>query len=75
MVASVKGQGLSLSTKMTVREVENRLRKTFPGLSSEVTESIVSVFEEAEYSLHPITRSAYEKMYRAVQEVNQQVRK
>jgi hypothetical protein len=70
MVASAKAQGLILSTKMTARNVENRLRKAFPDLSSEVTGSLVSVFEEANYSLHPVSRLEYERMYRAVEEVN-----
>jgi hypothetical protein len=73
MVGSVKGQGLTLSSKMTVREVENRLRKAFPDLSSEITSSLISVFEEANYSLHPVSRPEYEKMYRAVGEVNEQI--
>jgi hypothetical protein len=70
MIESLKIKGLTLSPKMTAREVENRLRKAFPDLSREVTEYLVSVFEEANYSLHLISRPAYEKMYRAVQEVN-----
>jgi hypothetical protein len=73
MVGSVKVQGLTLSPKMTVREVEYRLRKAYPDLSGEVTNSLISVFEEANYSLHPISRPEYEKMYRAVGEVEEQI--
>jgi hypothetical protein len=75
MVGSVKGQGLTLSLKMTVREVEYRLRKAFPDLTGEVTSSLISVFEEANYSLHPVSRREYERMYRAVEEINERVRR
>jgi hypothetical protein len=33
------------------------------------------VFEKANYSLHPVSRPAYEKMFKAVQQVVYHVRK
>jgi hypothetical protein len=75
MLLSLKSQGLSLTPKMTAREVEIRLRKGSPSLSSDISNTLVSVFEEANYSLHPIARSAYEKMFKAVQQVVYHVRK
>ncbi len=69
MLASLKIHGVLLIPKMTAREVETRLMKAFPSLSSNITSTLVSVFEEANYSLHPISRPAYEQMFRVVQEI------
>jgi len=55
--------------KMTARDVERHLVKTVPTLPEEVIDNLVTVFEEANYSLHPITRPAYEKMFLSVQEI------
>lgn len=73
MLASLKSHGFSLTPEMTVREVEIRLGKAYPALSVNTTYTLVSVFEEANYSLHPIARPAYEIMFMAVQEITKQV--
>lgn len=73
MLAYLKTQGISLSVKMTVRDLVRHLEKTIPTLPGEVIDSLVSVFEEANYSLHPIGRSAYEKMFLAVNEIGKMV--
>jgi hypothetical protein len=75
MLASLKSQDISLTSKMTAREVEIRLWKAYPALSADITNNFVCVFEEANYSLHPIARPAYEKMFKAVQQVVYHVRK
>jgi hypothetical protein len=75
MLVTLKLKGLSLTPKMTAREVERRLQQAFPSLTSDVTSSLVSAFEEANYSLHPIARSAYEKMFTVVKEIEKQILK
>jgi len=75
MLASLKSHGFSLTPEMTAREVEAGLRQAYPAISSETTNTLVSVFEEANYSLHLIARPAYEKMFKAVQEVVRHVQK
>jgi hypothetical protein len=75
MLVILKSQGFSLTPKMTVREIERRLQQAYPALPNEVTSSLVWIFEEANYSLHLIARPAYEKMFKAVQEVVRHVQK
>ncbi len=75
MLAALKSQGFPLTSKMTAREVEIRLGKAYPTLSADTTNSLVSVFEEANYSLHPIARSAYERMFKVVQEIAQRIKR
>jgi hypothetical protein len=69
MVRILRARGVALSTRMTAREVENRLVGSMPNLSRDAVTGLVSVFEEANYSLHSISRSSYEKMYLALTEV------
>jgi hypothetical protein len=73
MLATLKSQGFPLTSKMTAREVEARLSRAYPALSNETTNTLVSVFEEANYSLHPIARPSYEKMFLAVKKIEQQI--
>jgi hypothetical protein len=75
MLASLESQDFSFTPRMTVREVEARLWQVYPALSSGITNTLVTVFEEANYSLHPIARPAYEKMFRAVKEVEKHILK
>jgi len=73
MLVLLKSQGFPLTFKMTVREVDIQLRKVYPALSVDITKDLIWVFEEANYSLHPIARPAYEIMFMAVQEIKKQV--
>jgi hypothetical protein len=73
MLVLLKSQGFPLTFKMTVREVDIQLRKAYPALSVDITKDLIWVFEEANYSLHPIARPAYEIMFMAVQEIKKQV--
>jgi hypothetical protein len=75
MLSLIKSQVISPTSRMTAREEESRLRQAYPRLSSETTNMLVSVFEEANYSLHPITRTAYEKMFKAVKEIEKHILK
>lgn len=73
MLVSLKLQGIALTIKMTARDVERLLKMNLPAVSGETVETLIAVFEEANYSLHPISRSAYEKMFLAVQEIGKMV--
>jgi hypothetical protein len=73
LLGLLKNRGLVLNPKMTVREVETRLTRAFPSLPNSVTATLVSIFEEANYSLHPITRGSYVEMYRAILEIKKNV--
>ena len=69
VVAILKTRGVSLSQEMTAREVETRLTNAMAGLSRDTIRDLVRLFEEANYSLHPIARPSYERMYLASVEV------
>jgi hypothetical protein len=69
VVHGLRAREVALSPKMTPREVESRLEGAIPGLSHEAVRDLVDVFEEANYSMHPVVRLAYERMYLACEEV------
>ena len=75
MLVLLKSQDLPLTSKMTIREVEILLWKAYPALPVNITKDLIWVFEEANYSLHPITRPAYEKMFKAVKEIEKHILK
>ena len=75
MLAILKTRGFSLSKEMTAREVESKLVRAMPELSTQTVAGLVSAFEEANYSLHRIARPAYERMYLATLEVEKYARK
>ena len=56
MVATLRSQGVALTPRMTAREVESRLNKAGGAVSRQSIGELVSLFEEANYSLHPIAR-------------------
>jgi hypothetical protein len=68
-VATLRSQGMSVSHRMTAREVGRSLQVTMPSLPRETIDSLISVFEHANYSTHPVARPAYERMYLAVVEM------
>ena len=59
-----------LTEDLGPREVEMLVRPLLDGGSHASLGEAVSIFERAEYSLHPIGRSEYERMYRACLEVS-----
>jgi len=69
VVALLDASGLTVSPRMTVRDMENILLRILPALSREKVDQFASLFEEANYSLHQITRSTYERMYQICIEV------
>jgi hypothetical protein len=69
LLGLLKNRGIALNPKMTVREVGTLLTKAFPSLPTSVTGTLVAIFEEANYSLHPISRRSYTEMYMAIREI------
>jgi hypothetical protein len=58
----------NLRDELTPRELQNVISVQTNDSKHEPLETIVSVFEIADYSLHPITRIEYEKMFLAVKQ-------
>ncbi len=73
IVTMLDASGLVVSPRMTVRDMENILVRILPALSRETVDQLASLFEEANYSLHQITRSAYERMYLICVEVKKNI--
>lgn len=60
---------IKIEPEMTAREVELLLAERIEGVSIESIRKIVAGFEEANYSIHPVTRESYVAMYLAIREV------
>lgn len=63
--------GIELDTKLTPREIEYRVLDASRGIPKKVMDRAVSCFEEADYSLHSITRRNYQDMYLAQREIRE----
>ncbi len=71
MITKLQIPEIEVNPKMTAREIESILKTKLGTVPEETIRNITSVFEEANYSLHPVNRHSYEKMYLAVREVMQ----
>jgi transglutaminase-like putative cysteine protease len=56
---------VDFGNKNTVREIVEAIKLRTPKSKHQALETIVNIFEEAEYSLHPINRVDYERFYSA----------
>ena len=66
-VITMRGRGGPLREQATPREVE-RIIAQHSDITDEISvDNLVGVFEEADYSLHDITRRDFVKAYRAVE--------
>jgi transglutaminase-like putative cysteine protease len=63
--------GIEIDTKLTSREIEYQVLDAGTGIPEKVIDRAVSCFEEADYSLHSITRSNYQDMYLAQREIRE----
>ena len=63
--------GIELDTELTPREIECRVLDAGKGVPEKLIDRAVSCFEEADYSLHLITRRSYEDMYLAQREIRE----
>ena len=60
-LAQVKISGIELDVQATPREVERNLVTAQAGLDEKLLDDLISVFEEADYSLHQIVRNDFLK--------------
>lgn len=64
LLERARGRGLEIPREATPRDVQ-RIIGEGEGADPDALERVVALFEEAEYSLHPIGRRHYEEMYLA----------
>jgi hypothetical protein len=57
--------GIYFSEDATPREIQEAVNKSRSNVSQAVLDLIINIFEEANYSLHTITRAQYKEMYLA----------
>ncbi|HEY96448.1 MAG TPA: DUF4129 domain-containing protein, partial [Dehalococcoidia bacterium] len=60
---------IPIGSEMTPREIEQILQSRLEGIDETTIRRLISGFEEANYSTHPVTRDNYLNMYRSVSEV------
>lgn len=60
-----RAAGVNAPEDSTPREIEANVAAKLPTVDSEALGAVVRSFEEADYSLHPMTRKQYERMYLA----------
>jgi transglutaminase-like putative cysteine protease len=61
----LRNVGIKFAPEATPREIQRATLQSRGDISTAALESIVSYFEEANFSLHPISRNTYEDMYLA----------
>jgi len=64
----LKAQNQDLRDNMTPRELQAAIAHQTPPEKHDALEEAVSVFEVANYSLHPITRREYERIFLSIRE-------
>ncbi len=63
--------GIALPQDSTPREVEALIKKSARNISEKSLSQMVGCFEEADYSLHPVTRDNYKNMYLAQKDIRE----
>ena len=71
LTARLRSAGVSFAPEATPREIQRATMGAKEGIPAEPLENSVSFFEEADFSIHAINRSTYEKMYLAQQSIIQ----
>jgi hypothetical protein len=69
MLETLNLRDIRIEPEMTAREIEVLLAGRLEGVPEETIRRIVAGFEEANYSVHPVTRDSYVTMYPAVREM------
>jgi hypothetical protein len=69
MLETLNIRDIRIEPEMTAREIEVLLEERMKGVPTEAIRKIVAGFEEANYSVHPVTRESYVAMYPVVREV------
>ncbi len=65
---SAKEKFKEVGDEMTPREIQFTLMSQVSQVKHKPLDAIISIFEVADYSLHPITRKEYEQMYLSINE-------
>jgi transglutaminase-like putative cysteine protease len=65
---SAKEKFKEVGDEMTPREMQSTLMSQVPQVKHKSLDAIISIFEVADYSLHPVTRKEYEQMYLSINE-------
>ncbi len=69
MLEKLELTDVSLESEMTPREIEEILKSRLEGIDEITLRRLISGFEEANYSTHPVNRESYVTMYTAIQEI------
>jgi hypothetical protein len=69
MLKKLELTDISIGSDMTPREIEEALKPRLEGIGQATIRRLITGFEEANYSTHPVTRDSYLNMYRSVSEV------
>ncbi|RLI23979.1 hypothetical protein DRO58_08010, partial [Candidatus Bathyarchaeota archaeon] len=59
----LRSKGVDISEETTPREFQKAVIDSFSGVNRRALDEFISLFEVAEYSLHPVGRREYEKTY------------
>jgi hypothetical protein len=62
-------RGIDIAPEATPREVERQVLAVRPEVPKAALNKSICCFEEADYSLHPVSRLNYEDMYLAEDEL------
>ncbi|MBN2074283.1 MAG: DUF4129 domain-containing protein [Dehalococcoidales bacterium] len=69
MLETLEMTDISIDSEMTPREIEEILKSRLEEIDEIALRRLISGFEEANYSTHPVTRDNYVAMYQAIREV------
>ena len=63
--------GIEIKEHTTPREIEAKVLAAKPDISPGVLDRFISIFEEADYSLHPVNRSNYAQAFLSKDELEE----
>lgn len=69
MLETLEMTDISIDSEMTPREIEEILDSRLEGIDKTALRRLITGFEEANYSTHPVTRDSYLNMFRSIKEV------
>ena len=73
IIDSLAAKEIPVDRMMTAREIEMKLREKYPDIVADTIQGIITGFEAANYSLHPVARKIYTDMYLAVEKIRERV--
>jgi hypothetical protein len=72
MIQRAQGVGTTVTSDQTARELEGVIRKLL-GVNSRAIRELTDLFEEARYSLHPITENDAERAQQCLLDISRQM--